>query len=271
MRRGLKRDDIFTVGIEVAMTESMQHCDIVLPAATHFECDDLYAAYGHHWLQRAEPVIRRVGEALPNTEIFRRLAARFGFDDPCFKASDEELMDEAVDGDDPRLARHAAERHPDRPRRWRCAAPTDARSCSSTTCCRRRPRARSSWSPKRSPSRWGAEARLPQWRPVRSPFPLMLISPASDSRISSTLGGLHAAHGSPPLIMNPDDAERRGLTAGQQVRVWNDLGEVILPLEISDAVPAGVVATEKGAWLATSPTGQTIIGPRLGRRARRSG
>src|SRR4029077_4384929 len=102
MQRALKREDIFFVGIEVAMTESMRHCDVVLPAATHFECDDLYAAYGHHWLQRAEAVIPPVGEALPNTEIFRRLAARFGFDDPCFKATDAELMDDAVDpGDRP--------------------------------------------------------------------------------------------------------------------------------------------------------------------------
>ena len=54
MKRGLAREDVFIVGIEIAMTESMQHCDIVLPAATHFECDDLYGAYGHHWLQRAE-------------------------------------------------------------------------------------------------------------------------------------------------------------------------------------------------------------------------
>ena len=104
MRRGLARDDIFSVGIEVAMTESMAHCDIVLPAATHFEYPDLYAAYGQHWLQRAEAVIPPLGESLPNTEIFRRLAARFGFDDPCFKASDAELMDEAVDVADPRLA-----------------------------------------------------------------------------------------------------------------------------------------------------------------------
>ena len=82
MKRGLAREDVFIVGIEIAMTESMQYCDIVLPAATHFECDDLYGAYGHHWLQRAEAAIPPVGEALPNTEIFRRLAARFGFDDP---------------------------------------------------------------------------------------------------------------------------------------------------------------------------------------------
>src|SRR6516165_44485 len=103
MRRGLMRDDVFMVGIEIAMTESMQLCDVVLPAATHFEQDDLYAAYGHHWLQRAEAVIPPVGEALPNTEIFRRLAARFGFDDACFSATDRQLMDDAVDGSDPRL------------------------------------------------------------------------------------------------------------------------------------------------------------------------
>jgi anaerobic selenocysteine-containing dehydrogenase len=104
MRRGLARTDIFAVGIELTMTESMTHCDVVLPAATNFECADLYPSYGHHWLQRAEAVIPPLGESLPNTEIFRRLAARFGFDEPCFKARDEELMDDAVDTADPRLA-----------------------------------------------------------------------------------------------------------------------------------------------------------------------
>ena len=103
MRRGLAREDLFAVGIELTMTESMTHCDVVLPAATHFEYADLYPSYGHHWLQRADAVIAPVGEALPNTEIFRRLAARFGFDDPCFKASDAELMDDAVDPADPQL------------------------------------------------------------------------------------------------------------------------------------------------------------------------
>ena len=76
----------------------------MLPAATNFECADLYPSYGHHWLQRAEAVIPPLGESLPNTEIFRRLAARFGFEESCFKATDEELMDDAVDAADPRLA-----------------------------------------------------------------------------------------------------------------------------------------------------------------------
>ena len=103
MRRGLLREDLFTVGADVVMTDSMAYCDVVLPAATHFEYHDLYAAYGTHWLQRAEPVIRPRGESQPNTEIFRRLAARFGFTDPAFTASDAELMDDAMDASDPRL------------------------------------------------------------------------------------------------------------------------------------------------------------------------
>jgi anaerobic selenocysteine-containing dehydrogenase len=86
----------------------------------------------------------------------------------------------------------------------------------------------------------------------------MLISPASDKRISSTLGGLPASAAAPPLRMHPSDATARGLASGARVRVWNELGEVILSLTVTDAVAPGVVASEKGAWLSTSPTGQTI-------------
>src|SRR5262249_39435138 len=101
--RGLRRDDLFVVGSDVAMTDSMAYADIVLPAASHFEHAELYPAYGQHWLQRAEPVISPQADALPNTEIFRRLAARFGFTDPIFRAGDTELMDEALDPADRRL------------------------------------------------------------------------------------------------------------------------------------------------------------------------
>src|SRR6185436_15537090 len=79
---------------------------------SHFEHHDLFAAYGQHWLQRAEPVIPPQGEALPNTEIFRQLAARFGYTEPCFRATDAELMDDAIDGADPRLGGVAPSRLP---------------------------------------------------------------------------------------------------------------------------------------------------------------
>ena len=71
MMRALSRPELFNVGIDVVMTDSMKFCDVILPAASHFEFDDIYGAYGHSYLQRAEPVIPCVGESVPNTEIFR--------------------------------------------------------------------------------------------------------------------------------------------------------------------------------------------------------
>ena len=258
MRRGLARKDVFALGIEIAMTESMAYCDVVLPAATHFEQDDIYAAYGHHWLQRAEAVIPPVGEALPNTEIFRRLAARFGFDDPCFKTTDRELIDEAIDGAHPAL-------NGQRP------SEISTRAALRITAADGRPLALYDTHTPATPSgkvelvsdvlagRWGPDARVPAFRPRDLRFPLMLISPASDARVSSTLlgeGGRSSE--APPLMMHPDDARVRKLEGKSHVRVFNDLGEVILPLEITDRVAPGVVASEKGAWIATSSTGQTI-------------
>ena len=258
MRRGLARDDVFAVGIEVAMTESMAFCDVVLPAATHFEQEDIYASYGHHWLQRAEGVIPPVGQSLPNTEIFRRLAARFGFTDPCFTTTDHELIDEALDPAHPVFE---GTRPSD-------VSPTKALRMTAKD---GRPLALFETHRPATPSgkvelvsdvlagRWGPDARVPAFRPREDRYPLMLISPASDARVSSTLlgeGGDPAD--TPALRMHPSDAAARDLSSATEVRVWNDLGEVVLPLEITDAVPPGVVASEKGAWLATSRTGQTI-------------
>lgn len=258
MKRGLMREDIFTVGIEIAMTESMQHCDIVLPAATHFECDDLYGAYGHHSLQRAEAIIPPVGEALPNTEIFRRLAARFGFGDTCFKASDDELMNDAVDGAHPRLRGMKPSEIPTG-EALRMTASDGRPMALFDNAMPATPSGKIELASDLLAGRWGAAARLPTFRPRTSRFALSLISPASDARISSTLLGMGGAPtDTPPLLMNPEDARARGLHDARHVRLWNDLGSVILPLRITDAVAQGVVASEKGAWLATSRTGQTI-------------
>ena len=256
MRRGLGRDDIFTVGIDVTMTESMAHCDIVLPAASSFECHDLYASYGHHWLQRAEPVIAPLGESLPNTEIFRRLAARFGFDDPCFKASDLELMDEAVDAADPRLGGVRPSQLPVATARRMAAggAPFMLFENVFPGTPSGKVELVSDWLAKR----WGDAARVADWRGSDGALPLRLISPASDKRISSTFGGLEGSSQAPALMMHPADAAARGLRSGQEVSLRNDRGEVFLPLLVTDAVRPGVVASEKGAWLSTSRSGQTI-------------
>ena len=101
-------------------------------------------------------------------------------------------------------------------------------------------------------------AALPSFRPVTSRFPLMLLSPASDQRVTSTFGGVLDEEETPTLDMHPDDANRRGLRDGQRVRVFNELGEVRLPLRVTDRVTPGVVSSLKGAWMRTSDNGQTI-------------
>jgi anaerobic selenocysteine-containing dehydrogenase len=254
MKQALARTDLFTVGIDVAMTDSMQYADIVLPACSHFEYADLYAAYGQQYLQRAEPVIAPVAEALPNTEIFRRLAARFGYMGPEFTASDTELIDAAVDSADPRMQGMRGSELPLEQAlsmEYQGAEPVLFRNV---------------WPATRSgkvelqsallAERYGAA--LPGFRPLASSFPLTLITPASDKRITSTFGGLAVNDATPVLEMHPTDAAGRKLADGTLVRMWNELGEVYLPLCVTTAVRPGVVCSEKGAWLRTSRNGQTV-------------
>jgi len=110
LMRALQREDLFIAGSDVVMTDSLAFADVILPASSHFEFDDVYGAYGQNYVQRAAPVIPPVGESLPNTEIFRKLAARFGYDDPIFRETDVELMDQALNGGDPRRKMEAASR-----------------------------------------------------------------------------------------------------------------------------------------------------------------
>ncbi len=253
--RGLAREDLFVVGCDVAMTDTLRWADVVLPAASHFEHDDLYAAYGQHWLQRAEPVVRPQGEALPNTEIFRRLAARFGFTDPIFTATDAQLMDDAVDPDDRRLGGVRPSRLPTG-RATAMTAEGGAEFVLFANVFPNTPSGKVELASSYLDRKYGA--RLPSFRPVESRYPLMLISPASDRRITSTFGGVPGGDAVPPLEMHPDDARARGLAEGARVRVWNELGEVRLPLRVTADVPRGVVCTLKGAWMATSDNGRTI-------------
>jgi anaerobic selenocysteine-containing dehydrogenase len=254
MRRALEREDLFVVGADVVMTDSLRYADIVLPASSHFEYADLYPAYGQHWLQRAEPVIPTEGESLPNTEIFRRLAARFGFDEPCFRSSDAELMDEAVE---PMPERLNGVRPSQIPLDQAVAMTVGgAPAVLFQNVFPRTPSGKVELASGYLDQRFGR--RLPSYRPYVSPYPLVLISPASDKRTTSTFGGQAASDATPPLEMHPDDARARGLSDGMRVTVWNDLGEVHLHLRITDRIRPGVVSSAKGAWLRTSDNGQTV-------------
>ena len=253
MKNGLSREDLFTVVCDIVRTDSVRYADVVLPACSHFEHADLFTAYGHHHLQRADPVIPPVGESLPNTEIFRRLARRFGFTGPAFEATDAELMDDALALDDARLQGVKPSQLPLEQALPMVFEGGDAVLFQTTF-----PKTPSGKIELRSTHLAQAYGQpLPSYRPVISNYPLALISPGSDRRTSSTFGSLRYSDDA-WLDIHPQDAQARQLTAGMMVRVWNDLGEVHLRLRVTEDVRPGVVCSLKGAWLRTSDNDQTI-------------
>ena len=255
MRRALAQEEIFLAGIDVVMTDSMRYCDVILPAASHFEFADIYGSYGHSYLQRAEPVIPPVGDALPNTEIFRRLAARFGFEDPMFRDTDEDLIDQALDEQDPRLAGT-------RPRDLPLGKAFDmsiANAAPMVMCDNVSPATPSGKIElfcRELEDKWGFG--LPRFEPAPKDRPLTIISPSSSKRTNATFGGSPESDGPEVVEINPADAEPRGITDGDAVVVTNDRGRTALVAKVTDAVRPGVLYTPKGTWLHHSKTGETV-------------
>ena len=254
MIKALEREDLFIAGCDVAMTDSMAYADIVLPAASHFEYDDIYGAYGQNFVQRAAPVIPCVGESLPNAEIFRRLAARFGYSDPIFQASDAQLMDEAMDGADPRfkglrpseiaLDQAIEMKRPDGDELILCKTVMPATGSGKIELFSQDLEARFGYG-------------VPRYEPVPQELPLALITPSSSKRTNATFGGCQASQGPEIVEMNPADAEARGLADGDKVEVWNGRGRVTFRLSVTDATRQGVLYSPKGAWRSTSDSGLT--------------
>ena len=102
--RGLLREDLFTVVHEQFPTDTADYADIVLPATTQLEHFDIHKAYGHLYVSLNKPAIAPLGESVSNTDLFRRLAARMGFDDPCLRESDEQMARQAFLWDHERMA-----------------------------------------------------------------------------------------------------------------------------------------------------------------------
>ena len=255
MIRALSREDLFIVGSDVVMTDSMRYADVILPAASHFEYADIYGSYGQNYLQRAEPVIPCVGQSLPNTEIFRRLAARFGFTDPAFKASDEQLINEAIDGSDSRLNGARPSEIPlDKAIELKSEDGRPLILCDTVM-----PATASGKIELYSDDlqiRFGYG--VPRYELVARELPFTLITPSSDKRTNATFGGCADSSKEEIVEMNPQDAKDRHLRDGQTVLLSNALGSVSLTLQLTDAVRRGVLYSAKGTWLKTSSTGLTV-------------
>lgn len=255
MLKALSRENLFIAGCDVVMTDSMKFCDVILPAASCFEIDDIYGAYGQNYVQRAAPVIPLVGESLPNTEIFRRLAARFGFDDQMFRDSDEQLMDQAMDGASAKLQGFKPSQVPlDRALEMDAGDGAEMIMCGTVKPAT--PSGKIELFSADMEERFGYG--VPRYEAVEHTFPLMLITPSSPKRTNCTFGGCEDSQGVEVVEINPQDASKRGIKTGDKVTVSNERGEVILQAEVTEKVRQGVLYSPKGTWLGTSDTGMTV-------------
>ena len=250
VRKGLLREDLFTVVFDPVLTDTARYADVVLPATTFLERRELSRGYGALVLQDAPAVIPPVGEARPNHEVFAELCRRTGV----FREGDAESADDIA-----RAILASSGRAPELSSRMIAggvASPAEGVS----------PVQFVDAFPKTSDGKvhlvpadldgeapGGLYAYLPD--PTTDAFPLALISPATDRTISSTLGDLR--QGEAYLEMHPSDAGTRGISDGDSVRVYNAAGEVRCAVRLSSALKPGVVFLPKGLWSHNTASGTT--------------
>ena len=250
---GFSREDLFTVVIDHFQTDTADYADIVLPATTQLEHADVHKSYGHLYVLANNAAIPPVGESLPNSEIFRRLAARMGFDEPCFKDSDEDICRTALDAkmDWDALKRDGWQRL-GVPGRFAPFAeggfPTPSGKCEFY----------SGWLEKQ-----GIDP-LPFYNPpaevadeaLAERYPLAFLSPPARHFLNSTFANLarfREFEREPHLDMHPQDAAARGIRDGDRVRVFNDRGEYLLRARVNGKPRAGVVVAPSVWWKKHSP------------------
>ena len=249
---GLRRDDLFTVSLEQFQTDTADYADIVLPVTTFLEHTDLYHAYGHYHVQLARPALPAPGESRSNVEIFRALALRMGFDDPCFTDSDDDMIDALLGSGHPFLAgitRQAL----DEQHSIRLNLPGDGVY---------QPFAEGGYGAPDGKCRFDA-ASIDYTPPVESrhgdaglrrAWPLELICAKNDDSMNSTFGHRDAVdRQTSELHLTAADAAVRGIVEGDPVRVSNARGAVELTARIGDSTPAGVVSAPSVRWGKRSP------------------
>ncbi|UZN49373.1 molybdopterin oxidoreductase family protein [Cupriavidus cauae] len=259
---GFAREDLFTVVLEHFRTDTADYADIILPATTQLEHVDVHKAYGHTYFLANNQAIAPLGEALPNTEIFRRLARRMGFTEPCFADSDEDIAAQAIVRGDPR------------------AAGIDWQTLKE-----------SGWQKLKLPAAPFAEGGFPSptgkcqfyaaemvkdgldplpgyvppyEAPASAPelaarYPLAMISPPARNFLNSTfvnVDSLRATEGEPHLDIHPDDAAARGIVDGMMVRAFNDRGSMQARARVTDRARQGLVVGLSIWWKKLAPDGK---------------
>jgi anaerobic selenocysteine-containing dehydrogenase len=241
--QGFAREDLFTVVLEHFMTDTADHADIVLPATTQLEHWDIHTSYGHTDVLLNRPAIAPVGQARPNTEVFRELARRMGFDDPCFSDDDETLCRQTF-GDQVDFQRlldqgFATLPVPEAPFA-EGGFPTPSGKCEFFS-------ARLA-----AQGLDGLPDHVPNHEPAGSDprHPLAMISPPARNFLNSSfvnVKSLRDIEGEPLLEISVADATPRGIADGDTVRVFNDRGSYRCKARISARAREGVV-NGLGIW-----------------------
>jgi anaerobic selenocysteine-containing dehydrogenase len=241
--KGFQRDNLFTVVLEQFQTDTADMADYVLPATTQLEHWDIHTSYGHTDVLLNRPAIEPLGEARPNTEVFRQLARRMGFTDACFNDDDLSLcrtaLGEQVDFN--ALLEHGfatlalpeapfADGH----------FPTPSGKCEFFS---------------QRLADQGLDG-LPDHLPnaelagTSERYPLAMISPPARNFLNSSfvnVKSLRDIEGEPLLEIHPLDAKARHIRSGEVVRVFNDRGEYRCTARVSERARPGVV-NGLGIW-----------------------
>ena len=258
VRAGFAREDLFCVVHEIFQTDTADFADILLPATTQLEQIDVHTSYGHLYALANNKAIEPLGEALPNTEVFRRLAARMGFEEPCFRDSDEDIARMAFRRDDARARdldwdtlKAAGWQRLAVPSEYAPFAqggfPTPSGKCELAT------------------EALGAPDFIaPRESAASNPdlakrFPLAFISPPARNFLNSSFANLPAfvdEEGTPKLDVHPRDASARGIADGERVRIFNDRGSFTATARVGTRAREGVVVAPSIWWQKLSPDGR---------------
>ncbi|MBK6470611.1 MAG: molybdopterin oxidoreductase family protein [Betaproteobacteria bacterium] len=240
--RGFAREDLFTVVLEHFLTDTADHADVVLPATTQLEHWDAHTAYGHTYALLNRPAIEPLGGARSNAAIFRALAVRMGYTEPCFAQSDEAMAMSAFKAEHVDLDELAA-------RGWSKLRIADAPFADGgfpTPGGKAWADAPGLGLPEHVANYECAEA-APE---LAARYPLAMISPPARHFLNSSfvnVASLRAAEREPLLEMHPADAIARGIADGAEVRVFNDRGEYHCKAAVSQRARPGVV-NGLGIW-----------------------
>jgi anaerobic selenocysteine-containing dehydrogenase len=276
VRKGMARPDLFTVVHDLFFNDTTDYADYVLPATTFLEHTDIQGAYGHYFVQLSQQAIEPPGEARSNVWLFGQLAQYMGFTESCFRDTEEQLIRQALaiglDGrsknaemehislEDLREQGHIPlgfHREPETAPFMPFASgtlttPSGKVEFYSDTLARKGQDGLPGF---QAPieSRWGDGAKQ---------FPLELLPRKADNYMNSTFANLDGhrkmeARTSQRLEMHPADAKARGIADGDNVRVWNDRGQIMLTALVDGSVPEGVVAG-KMDWAKFNEDGATM-------------